>query len=237
MAVLRENQAPRPAGGGASLHLGDLRREGDRLVLEAQQQARAIVEQARAERERLLAGARAEGLEAGRREGHAEGLAQGLRDGHERAIAEGQQRLAALDSAWQAALAEFKAQQDRLQAESREDLITLALAIASRVVQREIVSRPEVVADQAQAVIRLAGRAARLTLHVNPEDVEIVSRALPGMAGLIGGTAGVELRPDPAVSRGSCVAHTPRSGVVDATIQTQLDRIAAAIVPGAEGAA
>ena len=37
---------------------------------------------------------------------------------------------------------------------------------------------------------------------------------------------------DPKLERGSCIARTPGGGVIDASIRTQLDRIAEVLLPG-----
>ena len=51
------------------------------------------------------------------------------------------------------------------------------------------------------------------------------------MSDLIGDAAHVCVEPDPAAARGSCKIRSAGGAWIDAGVETQLDRIAAAILP------
>jgi hypothetical protein len=81
-------------------------------------------------------------------------------------------------------------------------------------------------------VLELVGRPTRLVVRINPEDIERTKRDLPALAARFAGAAHAELLPDASLSRGSIVAAT-EAGEIDATIETQLDRIVESLLPGA----
>ena len=80
MPVIRKEDAQAVSRGAIVLDLGDLHRQGEAIIAQAQQKADEILKSAERQRQRLLEGA----AEYGRTEGYAKGLA----DGHEQGVAE-----------------------------------------------------------------------------------------------------------------------------------------------------
>lgn len=228
MAVIRQSDALRMAEHAVTLDLGDLRAQGDAIIAHARAKAQAEIDAGLAQRQKLMSGA----AEVGRKQGYDDGYAKGLEAGRAAGAAEAKAAAAAqhaqLDKAWAAALASFEQQRAAMMSQARQDVLALALLLTRRVVKRAIAADPTLVVDQAAAVIAAAARSTRLTLKVHPEDEPLVRDALPTL--LQGRADHVELKPDPALSRGSCTAHTAGGGSVDASIETQLDRIADALV-------
>lgn len=231
MAVLRVGDAMRTAAGAVVLDLGDLKRQGEAIRARAQGEAEEILRQARREREALLSGAREEGRAQGLREGREEGRRAGQEEGRSAALAERRAALAGLEKAWTDALAEFVRLREHLVLEARAEVIRLALEIARRVTRRKIEADPAVVGEQLAAVLGLVTRPSRLMIRVHPEDEPLAREALPVLLASLSQVEHVELRPDPGLSRGSCVARASTGAEIDATIHTQLDRIAAALLP------
>ncbi|MGD9689587.1 MAG: FliH/SctL family protein [Phycisphaerales bacterium] len=231
------------------LDLGDLHRQGEAILAQARDRAGQIVAQARAERERLMATAAAEGRAAGHAEGLAEGRAEGRELGRTEALGEQRETLTRLAGAWTGVLERFVEQRERLLADGRREVVRLAAAIASRVVKRFVRLNPDVVVDQVGAAIAMVTRPARLVVAVHPEDRTMVEEALPAIAHAAQSARHVELVNDPALERGSCVARVldlvgadagagrgaageAAGGMIDATLRTQLDRMVEALLPG-----
>lgn len=237
MAVIRQSDALRMAEHAVTLDLGDLRAQGDAIITHARVKAQAEIDAGLAQRQKLIAGA----AEVGRKQGYDDGYAQGLDAGRAAGAAEAKAAAAAqhaqLDKAWAAALASFEQQRAAMMSQARQDVLALALLLTRRVVKRAIAADPTLVVDQAAAAIAAAARSTRLTLKVHPEDEPLVRDALPTL--LQGRADHAELKADPSLTRGSCTAHTAGGGSVDASIETQLDRIADALVGAkpAEGGA
>lgn len=213
------------------LHLGDLHRTGEHLKRSAREEAESVLAAARAERDRIIAGASAEGRSAGTQQGLREGRERGLQEGKTQAVSEWKQRLTALETGWSTALKTFLAERDRMLLEARQDVLRLAIMLAERITKRTIEVDPRVVADQMAEVLAVVARPTRLVISIHPEDRPVVEEVLPGLRATFPQAQPLELVDDPALTRGSCVARMA-GGRIDASISTQLDRLAAALIPG-----
>lgn len=233
MAMIRQADRQQRSREALVMNLGDLVREGEEIKSRAMAQAAAIVQEAMAQREKVVAGAREEGHREGLAKGLEEGRRQGAEAGRAAAGEERRAQLSALDKAWSAALKDYIATREANLAEVRRELISMALEIARRVIKRSIEAKPGVAADQLAAALTLLSRPSRLQVLVNPQDEPLVREALPGMSAVLQGCEHVDVKTDAALEPGSCVVRT-LGGEIDASIATQLDRIAQALVPSQE---
>jgi flagellar biosynthesis/type III secretory pathway protein FliH len=235
MAVIKHAERERLARQAVVLDLGDLRRAAEALESRAAARAKQIVDDARAERERLIDGAFEKGFEAG----CAEGLAKGDLEGREKGRTEALQRhgaeIASLIEAWRGALERFEAAREDLVLDASAQAPALALSIAERVIKRAVQADPAVIGEQLSAALALLVAPSRLAVFTHPEDLEAAKMVLPSLVERLLGGAHSTLEADPRLSRGSVVIRTPE-GAVDASIETQLDRIARAILTGGSGA-
>lgn len=242
MALIKNSIAGSIARDAVVLDLGDLQRQASVIVRHAREQAEAILAEARAERERIIAG----GFEQGRAEGTSKGLEEGREQGRVQAVAaaraEHAAKLEQVEGAWSGALAEFCAQRDVLVHRATDDVLRLAISIAERVIKRAIAVDPAVVVEQLRAVLAVVVRPTELVISVHPEDRPIIQSALPGLLAFFSAVKHVELVDDAALTRGSCIARTRADadsaaagnvggGGIDASITTQIDRIVEAILP------
>jgi flagellar biosynthesis/type III secretory pathway protein FliH len=90
-----------------------------------------------------------------------------------------------------------------------------------------------------RSVLATVIRPTEAVLAVSPEDRPLVDAALGGLIAQFPAIRNVSLQDDPRLARGSCVARMrdPETaglggGEVDASLQTQLDRIVAVLLPG-----
>lgn len=244
MALIKQSNARDIARDAIVLDLGDLQRQAAAIIAEARAQAAAITAQARAERERILAGAAESGRAQGEEQGRAEGLKAGLAEGRAAAVAEFKERLSKIEAGWSDALARFVADRDEMFMLCQRDVLRLALGIAERVTKRAIRADAAAAVAQLEAVLRVIVRPTELVVRVHPEDRSVVAEALPRLTSEFSQARHVELVDDPAIGRGSCVASTRAHGAaggafapgeIDASVQTQLDRIVEALLPGDPG--
>lgn len=243
MALIKSSNSSSIARGAIVLDLGDLRGQADQILLQARQQAEKIVRAGEAERQRLIQSASAEGRAEGLAEGLAKGHREGMAQGRSAALDETKAALAGLQSAWDAALVKFVGQRQQLLEDARRDVLRLACLIAVRVTKRAIELDPTIVQAQLDAVLALVMRPTRLRVRVHPADAALAKDALPALMTKYAAAADVEIVADAGVSRGSCVAglsevegggadaQTSASGEIDASIQTQLDRIIDTLLP------
>lgn len=231
MALLRQSEAQRIASEAIALDLGDLARQGDALLARARAQAAAILEQAQAQRAAVMRGieeqARREGLEAGKREG----IEAGRASGHAQALAESKAKLETLQQAWGGALAEFERTRAAMLEDAREDVLQLAVMLAQRVVKRAIDVDATIVQDQVSATLAMVARPTALTVAVHPEDESLAREALATLAISMDAARHATLASDASLARGSCVVRTAGGGVLDASVDAQLKRIAEALLP------
>ncbi|MCW5775129.1 MAG: hypothetical protein KIS87_01610 [Phycisphaeraceae bacterium] len=229
MALIRANQAGPMAARAAAMNLGDLAQRASLMRDAALAEAERIIADARASIDADAVHIRARAAEEGRAEGLARGLAEGREQGRREAFEESKHRLAALETAWTDALHAFEARRDSMLVEAKRDVLELALEIGRRVAKRVAQTDPAVAAEQVREALVLVTRPSRLRVSAHPDDLPVLRDVMPALLERFGGAAHAELRPDPTLGRGSCVLETDRGGIIDASIDAQLERIAAAV--------
>ncbi len=213
--------------------LGDLKHEAAGIVEAARAGAAEILDSARAEAARLLGEATPRGLAEGREQGLTEGRAEGERLGREEAVGRYTAQLEALAASWSAALTEFETGRHDMVQAARQDIVELALAMGGKIARRDIEADHAVDKDQFSEALSLVTAPTRVTVSINPEDRTLVTSVLPALCERLATSAEVELRDDPDIERGGCVLTTG-SGRIDATVQTQVQRMAEALLPDAK---
>lgn len=231
MALLRPSELARLPRDAIVLDLGDLASQGKQLCAAAEAAAEQIVADAKKKREFILAGAREGGLAKGMEEGLSRGREEGYRAGERAALEECRAKLSKLEQAWAGALSRFEVEREALMQAARADLVTLALRIAERVVQRQIECDSSVVVDQVAAALAQVAQPSGVVVVVHPDDVALVQAAMPTLTPKFEALRHSSLVGDASLSRGSCVLRSRGGGEIDATLRTQIDRIALAIVP------
>jgi len=185
-------------------------------VVDADAEARALVDQARRQAEALVADARAEAQQLhadARRAGEAEG----------RALAE---------AAFTTLLIEARAEADRVRRAALPAAQTIAVRMAEKIVGRVIALDATAMADSARQALEAArARAGAVSLRVHPDDWAAIETARPALAARL--AKAVELRgiPDAAVGRHGCVVESAACRL-DARLETQLAALERAAVGG-----
>jgi flagellar assembly protein FliH len=165
-----------------------------------------IVARATAEAERFRERARTEGYEKGRSQGHEEGLTE-------------------ISSATEA-LGQTLRGVELLRAEIAQDVerdaVELALALAAKILAGALEARPELVIDVVRGALRRISDRRRITVLVDPLDLEIVTAAIGELQAQAGGIELCEVQGDRRVGRGGAIVRTTE-GEVDASITVQLE--------------
>ena len=237
MPLIRNKQAEHITHRAVALELDDVRAEACALIESARAEAAKIVSEALAaakqQRESIFEAARAEG----ERVGYEKGFEAGRSEAMEKVLAESlgpyRELLDRLAPVWAEELERFGQERERLMEEARREVLTFAMEIARRVVHRTIGTDESVCVDQVAEAVRLIGRPTQLRISIAPEDRDVLERALPGVLQAANLACDVEVVEDTEISRGGCRLWT-QEGAVDATIETQLSRIAEALVPGGD---
>lgn len=204
--------------------LARARAEAERLSAEARQRTSAAEAEAR---ERLEARAR-EGYEKGLVEGRQAGLEQIRKEARQAAVQGAKDELVRLTRALATGLAEYERNRRSLTALAESGLIELAVAIARRVCKTLASSSADAARANARALLELVKHHEDLELHVHPDDCELLRDVAGELTQQVAQLEHVSVLADRTVERGGCVLRT-RDGTIDASIGSQIDRIAKAI--------
>jgi flagellar biosynthesis/type III secretory pathway protein FliH len=112
---------------------------------------------------------------------------------------------------------------------SERDLVKLAVAIAERVVRREIQGDRDLILQMAHAAVERLGTVDIATIHVNPDDLSAMSPRLDEYRG----TGPVRLVADTRIAPGGCLIVSD-TGTVDAAIDAQFKEIHTALLGGVD---
>jgi flagellar biosynthesis/type III secretory pathway protein FliH len=157
--------------------------------------------------------------------------ARGYADGQRTAMAAAELQSRELARRLSGAVAALADLRQTVMARAERDLVTLSLAIASRVAHREIRQDPaQLTAIAGHAIARLGDRVDAI-VRLNPGDLDAVRDA--GVTESDAST--IQLIADPHVPSGGCVIESP-AGRVDAGVDAQMREIAK-ILDEAEGTA
>ncbi len=209
----------------------DLERELARQRAAAEAHARQIIADARRQAEQQAVAireqARREGFERGRREGRA----AIEREAREQIREQTRQQWSAIVEALGRTSLELERRKHALLAESEQGLIELALAIARRVCKRLAARDPQVALENVRTLLQRVGQQHDVVITVSREQFETL-RELAGPAlDEWSRCEHVRWESDPSMPPGSCRIQTTGGGI-DADIDTQLDRIAEALLGG-----
>jgi flagellar assembly protein FliH len=156
-------------------------------------------------------------LAAVERDAFAKGFAQGERAGAEAAARRGEAMLRRLTQS----LEEVAALRAQVIHDTEHQMVQLALAIARRIVHREVTLDHDVLVAIARVAMDRLGDTTQLTVRLNPEDHAAVTAS-----GAEQWTRGhVNVVADARLPRGGCRIESDL-GLVDASIDAQLHEVA-----------
>ncbi len=107
--------------------------------------------------------------------------------------------------------------------QTERQMVQLAVAVAKRIVGREIALDADLVIAMVRVALDRLGEGTPAVIRLNPEDLAATS----GQAKW--GGSHVTVVADPAVSRGGCLVES-EFGLIDASVDAQFDQIAQAML-------
>lgn len=130
------------------------------------------------------------------------------------------QRVEPAISAFNAMLQDLAGARRKFRAEAEQDTVKLAIAIARRVLYRELATDPEAILGLVMAAFQKLNARETHKLRLSPKDAALAGQyrarlELP---------PGVEIAADSSLSAGSVIFETTR-GELDASVDTQLQEI------------
>lgn len=201
------------------------RRDAAKILADAENRAAAAAAEARE-------AAHAEGLELGKKEGFERGMRDGVEKAHSEAFGKAfeekqaavEQESAPVMDALTGLLEEIESSLEHVASRARSDLVALAVAVAEKIVRREISLDPSITVASVHKAIELSMKKHTVRVFLNPDDLAVVSRYVPTLKAAFSRVEVVELKPSERIAPGGCEVESG-SGTVDMKVETQLAKI------------
>src|SRR5262245_25206830 len=145
---------------------------------------------------------------------------QGFEEGASAARAEMAAQLDAINGRLARTIEELAGSRARFRHEAEEDVVALSIAIARRILHRELTVAPEALLGLVKAALEKIEAREVHRVRVRPEDAVLVEQHFERM----GLPRRIEVIPDPGLEHGAAILDSSR-GALDASVETQLDEI------------
>jgi flagellar assembly protein FliH len=215
-----------------AFNFDDMRRQCDEFVAGARQQGEQLLAQAALEAEEIRRRAHADGLTAGQRDG----LAAAQRLIETRAVEisarETQDKLRTALPAFQNLARSLEIERDRWMTHWEAAAVELSATIAEKILRHELSRRPELAVGIIQEALQLAAGQPQVKLRLHPADIDVLQDCGPEALSRLAPLGEAVLVPDETITRGGCLIET-RHGVIDARLETQIERITRELLEGA----
>ena len=109
------------------------------------------------------------------------------------------------------------------------DVLEISLDIAKKIIKKEMSENQEILLDNIKDILKsLSKEETKIMLKVNPSQAAMLKQEIPEIMNFAGLEAKVIIVPDENTMEGGCMLTTS-NGVIDATIETQLEIISEAL--------
>src|SRR6185436_5526585 len=160
-------------------------------------------------------------------------LAQGHEKGREEALTEQREQLAGLSAALAESAASLDASRIALEADAKQAVVRLAIAIAERITKRQGTLDPAVALANVEDALGLVVQSTSIRIAVHPSHKATLADVLPRIQIKWPNLKHVEIIADGTLLPGGCRVYTA-GGQIDGDLALQLDRIAAELLPAPE---
>ena len=148
--------------------------------------------------------------------------------GRQEGLSSAEQRLESTTQALTKALEEVSRLRESLAQTGSQDMLRLVMAVAEQIVLRTVEVDPAVILTIIENALQASVRADSYRISINPDDLEAVTKQKPLFLASISGMRNLSFDADASISQGGCRVDS-ELGAVDATIETQLESIRAAL--------
>jgi flagellar assembly protein FliH len=146
-------------------------------------------------------------------------------EAHQRGWDEAQKKahdeLGLATQALRSAAAEFQTAARAGRELAEEEIVTLAIAVAGKILRREVSTDEDFVACLVRRCLRLIVRRSHVHLRVHPRDYPRILPLKDSLAQDAGAGHEILIHEDRRVDRGGCIVETP-DFVIDGTLRSQL---------------
>jgi flagellar assembly protein FliH len=212
MSTIIKASSPLGAGDGLPFRFDDMTDRGQGHLERARGQAAEIL--ARAQQDAA----------AIRRQAEEQGRAAALEAAQQILEEKVSRQLTTLVSALREAIDRIHAARAGWLAHWEKTAIQVALAIAARVIRREVTGHPEITLTLVKEALELAAGSGEIQLRLHPADVEALGTQVEQLIAELSRLGKARIVADPQITGGGCRVDT-RYGVIDQQFEAQLARI------------
>ena len=229
--IIKAGYSTRQAAPASELSVAEFRRQAEALVRQARAEADRILAEARQQAEADAQRALTEAREQGAREGFQQGYEKGRAEGHAAGQAERQGQIEQAVTAVDQAVDQVEAMRHALLRDARTDLISVALAVAAKVIKAEVSERSrEIASANLAAALELAAQKSAMWIHAHPDDAAFMQEHLPALWDRMNREGDVQVLQDKSVAPGGVVVRT-ESGEIDGRIEAQIEQMVRELMP------
>ena len=207
-------------------------------------EARAVMEQANLQADRIVARGRTDarlaleeaentGYQAGYERGHSEGITAGQQDGRREAIERFNTAQDNLVSMMKQALAEIDASKEELRFAAERDVLDFAALVARRLTFAIGRLHRESAQANLRRAIHLVESKTDVTVRVHPDDLASMEIFAASLADQFGASRAVKVLPDDSQAPGGCKVESGRTAI-DATLEAQVDEMTSLLLGGGD---
>lgn len=182
------------ASNNAARIMADTQAKAAQIIADAEAKASEITQQAQTEADAMKASAHDDGFKAGSDQAAAQ---------YTQMISEHSQRMEAKEN------------------EVANQIRQLSLAIAKKIIGKELEFNPEAIVDMAKKHLQSIRQRREVYFRVSPSDLEHLREAKAALVDQLGRAKEIEIRSDDTLTPGSMIIET-ESGTIDARIETQM---------------
>jgi type III secretion protein L len=189
-----------------SLTMDSMERDGviKGEIYSASSKAREILQKAQTEAEEIV------------RKAH-EDKEREKQDGYQAGYQEGLAQVTEL-------LAKARVEYEQTLKNASKEMLSLAFKIAEKIVGKQLEMDKTIIMDIVSQALQTVRQSRQITLRVNPEDAKVLKANKDAFLEKLGHGREIDVLEDKKVERGGCIIES-EIGIVEAQLQTQLDRL------------
>lgn len=112
------------------------------------------------------------------------------------------------------------------------DILEISVEIAKKIIKKEVESDPQVIINVIVDVLKtISKNEPKINIRVKPQAVQFIKDTIPNITYQYGIDSKINIIADPSIEEGGCIFQT-NNGIVDASIDTQLEIIRKALEVG-----
>jgi flagellar assembly protein FliH len=211
-------------GTESTFNYDDLRRQCDEYVAEARKQGERLLAEAENQAAEIRRLARQEGRSAGEAEGLVASRDLIEAQANELAARQTRENLRGTLPALAAVVTALQGEREAWLSAWESAAVRLSARIAEKIIRNELDKRPVLAGAVIREALQLAAGNPRIRVRMNPEDLNRLGDFSGEVVETLRQLGEGALVPDEGISCGGCVVET-RQGVIDARLETQLERI------------